>query len=140
MAVGPAEIFGGLGAVIIGLAAVGVVIYWLVQAWRAVKRVWKEASERFKKKMEEAKALQLSGEPKKAGEKVVEAFTQKLAIGQGETRCPFCDEPVRAKAVKCKHCGSAIGPGTCRKCGKRNRHEAKFCGHCGSPEMISETK
>jgi|GEM_PF-1143226 len=26
-------------------------------------------------------------------------------------KCPFCAEPVRVEAVKCKHCGSSLEPG-----------------------------
>lgn len=28
----------------------------------------------------------------------------------GYRKCPFCAEPVRVEAVKCKHCGSALEP------------------------------
>ncbi|AYX05050.1 hypothetical protein AQ725_03225 [Burkholderia pseudomallei] len=28
----------------------------------------------------------------------------------GYRKCPFCAEPVRIEAVKCKHCGSALEP------------------------------
>lgn len=31
------------------------------------------------------------------------------AISDGEMRrCPYCAEPVRIEAIKCKHCGSAL--------------------------------
>ncbi|AOJ73234.1 MULTISPECIES: zinc ribbon domain-containing protein [Burkholderia] len=28
----------------------------------------------------------------------------------GYRKCPFCAEPVRVEAIKCKHCGSALEP------------------------------
>ncbi|MBI5211006.1 MAG: SUMF1/EgtB/PvdO family nonheme iron enzyme [Elusimicrobia bacterium] len=54
----------------------------------------------------------------------------------GARECPFCAEPVQARAIVCKHCQRAIALGTCLECQKRNRAEALFCGHCGSDRLI----
>lgn len=39
---------------------------------------------------------------------------QQIAADTGQygeyRKCPFCAEPVRVEAVKCKHCGSALDP------------------------------
>ncbi|HHT9007274.1 TPA: zinc ribbon domain-containing protein [Burkholderia cenocepacia] len=39
---------------------------------------------------------------------------QQIAAETGQygkyRKCPFCAEPVRTEAVKCKHCGSALEP------------------------------
>lgn len=34
--------------------------------------------------------------------------TDSTKIGDGYVSCPFCAEPVRSEAIKCKHCGSEI--------------------------------
>lgn len=39
---------------------------------------------------------------------------QQIAAETGQygqyRKCPFCAEPVRVEAVKCRHCGSALDP------------------------------
>lgn len=39
--------------------------------------------------------------------------SSQLAVEHGShgdyKKCPFCAEPVRREAIKCKHCGSALG-------------------------------
>lgn len=39
---------------------------------------------------------------------------QEMAVQRGEyggyKKCPFCAEPVRREAIKCKHCGSELPP------------------------------
>lgn len=43
---------------------------------------------------------------------------QQIAAETGQygeyRKCPFCAEPVRIEAVKCKHCSSALDPGESR--------------------------
>jgi hypothetical protein len=52
--------------------------------------------------------------------------------------CPFCKEEIKADAVVCKHCRSAIPPekpphgGTCPYCKETIHKEAIKCNHCGS--------
>lgn len=29
-------------------------------------------------------------------------------LAQGQRPCPFCAEPIRVEAIKCKHCGSKV--------------------------------
>lgn len=54
------------------------------------------------------------------------------------TTCKFCKETVLADAIKCKHCGSAIGTdkpthkGTCPFCKEEINAEAVKCKHCKS--------
>jgi hypothetical protein len=40
--------------------------------------------------------------------------SEAVAVEKGEhgafRKCPFCAEPIRREAVKCKHCGSAVEP------------------------------
>ena len=33
------------------------------------------------------------------------------AIASGARQCPFCAKQVKAEAIKCQHCGSAVGTG-----------------------------
>ena len=39
---------------------------------------------------------------------------EQRAVKSGEfgdlRKCPFCAEPIRKEAIKCKHCGSSIDP------------------------------
>lgn len=58
---------------------------------------------------------------------------------ESETRlCPFCAEEVKAAAVKCKHCGSALPlavpahQGTCPYCKEAINPKATKCKHCKS--------
>jgi len=52
--------------------------------------------------------------------------------------CPFCKEEIKADAIKCKHCRSAIAPerpghgGTCPLCKESVHPDAIRCKHCGS--------
>jgi hypothetical protein len=58
---------------------------------------------------------------------------------EGGTReCPYCKEEIKADAVKCKHCRSAVKPkapahgGTCPYCKEAIKPDAIKCKHCGS--------
>ena len=52
--------------------------------------------------------------------------------------CPFCKEAIKAEAIKCKHCRSAVKPeipphgGICPFCKEEIKPEAIKCKHCGS--------
>jgi hypothetical protein len=52
--------------------------------------------------------------------------------------CDFCKEEIRADAIRCKHCGSAVGSpgpthgGTCPYCKEAIKPDAVKCKHCGS--------
>jgi hypothetical protein len=52
--------------------------------------------------------------------------------------CPFCKEEIKAGAIKCKHCRSAVKPetpphrGICPFCKEEIKPEAIKCKHCGS--------
>ena len=60
------------------------------------------------------------------------------------TYCPFCKEEVKADAVKCKHCKSAIGSerpshaGVCPLCKESIEPKAVKCKHCQS--MLVKTE
>jgi hypothetical protein len=58
---------------------------------------------------------------------------------ESKTRaCPYCKEEIKADAVRCKHCRSAVAPekpahgGTCPYCKEAIHPEAIKCKHCGS--------
>jgi hypothetical protein len=58
---------------------------------------------------------------------------------ENETRqCPYCREDIRADAVRCKHCRSAVPRetpthgGACPYCREEIHPEAIKCKHCGS--------
>ena len=64
--------------------------------------------------------------------------------GEVEYRqCPFCKEQIRADAILCKHCRSAVAPdkpahgGTCPYCKESINPEAIKCKHCGSDLRVS---
>jgi len=58
------------------------------------------------------------------------------SIGSGTTTCPYCKEEIKAGAIKCKHCGSAIAAaqpahgGTCPYCKEEIHKDAVRCKHC----------
>jgi len=68
---------------------------------------------------------------------------QQLALKRGVAgdyrKCPFCAEPIRREAVKCKHCGSPVTPDQpaaplnkrCPDCAHLNPETAKVCSKCG---------
>ncbi|XLS28086.1 double zinc ribbon domain-containing protein [Flavobacteriaceae bacterium M23B6Z8] len=52
--------------------------------------------------------------------------------------CPQCKEDIKADAIKCKHCGSAVAPerlphgGICTYCKEEIKKDAIKCKHCKS--------
>ena len=58
------------------------------------------------------------------------------AASDESVECPFCREEVKAEAVKCKHCGSALPQSTpghegiCPWCKEEIHPEAVKCKHC----------
>lgn len=60
-----------------------------------------------------------------------QAPAAKAAVQPTEqTRCPSCQEPVRAGAKFCDSCGAKLEV-ECVSCGATLRPGAKFCGACG---------
>ncbi len=52
--------------------------------------------------------------------------------------CPYCQELIKTKAIKCKHCGSDIigsqvkpQPTHCTYCEKELDRSDEFCNNCG---------
>lgn len=44
------------------------------------------------------------------GDALQQAAAARSGVAGGFRKCPFCAEVVKAEAVKCKHCGSALDP------------------------------
>jgi hypothetical protein len=61
-----------------------------------------------------------------------------MAAQSKSRSCPYCKEEIKADAVRCKHCRSALSPdepehgGTCPYCKEEIHPEAVKCKHCGS--------
>lgn len=57
---------------------------------------------------------------------------------QNVRSCPYCKEPIKADAIKCKHCASSVTPaaprheGICPYCKEEIHPEATRCRHCQS--------
>lgn len=57
---------------------------------------------------------------------------------QETTECPFCKETIKAQAVKCRHCGSALARsapdhhGVCPYCKEDIKPDAVRCRYCHS--------
>ncbi len=51
---------------------------------------------------------------------------------RAQTRCPSCNQPLRAGAKFCDNCGASLVR-ACAKCGATLRPDAKFCDSCGAP-------
>jgi hypothetical protein len=61
-----------------------------------------------------------------------------MAASTSTRECPYCREKIRNEAIKCKHCGSSVGPtilehgGTCPYCKETIHKDAIKCKHCKS--------
>lgn len=66
------------------------------------------------------------------------AETESAERSKDSRECPYCRETVKAEAVLCKHCGSALTPekaphgGVCPYCKEEIHPEAIRCKHCRS--------
>ena len=61
-----------------------------------------------------------------------------MAAKMQQRACPYCKEPIKADALRCKHCRSSIEPeaiphgGVCPWCKESIKIDAIKCKHCGS--------
>lgn len=86
---------------LVPIALVNIFLGWSLVGW-VVALVW------ALKQAEEVTVVPTSAAAPPA---VVPPLAAVAPIAARETRaCPFCAEEVLVAAVKCKHCGSAIGP------------------------------
>ncbi len=45
--------------------------------------------------------------------------------------CPYCAEEIRAEAIKCRHCGSALRSNALSRTWYRSRQHRRIAGVCG---------